>query len=217
MVGRRRQRQARNRSGGEVKRSKSTVAVRAALATLSAVVVVCGGWFGVQLSTSGDVFHGDIFPVAPTPTRVRADRLAAMGHPAFWAGLNYPWKTGQDFGTGAWGHSGVRDPTTYQEVEADFANMAADGVRVVKWRVFSDGRYGLQVDDSAVVTGLDDYFFKDIDAALAIAQRHDMYLVFTLFSSGLWTADCQNGGVHLGGFADSLTDLVRRQALVDHA
>src|SRR5215471_5210270 len=158
MVGRRRRRQARNRSGGEMKRSKSTVAVRAALATLSAVVFVCGVSFGVQLSTS-DV-DGDLFPVAPTPTPVRADRLAAVGHPAFWAGLNYPWKTGQDFGTGAWGHSGVSDPTTYQEVEADFANMAAQGVRIVKWRVFGDGRYGLQVDDSAVVTGLDDYFFK---------------------------------------------------------
>jgi hypothetical protein len=141
----------------------------------------------------------------------------ASGQPAFWAGLNYPWKTGQDFGTGAWGHSGVSDPTTYQEVDADFANMAADGVRVVKWRVFSDGRYGLQFDDSERVTGLDDYFFKDIDAALSIAQRHDMHLVFTLFSSGLWTADCQSGGVHLGGFANTLTDPVRRQALVDHA
>jgi len=39
--------------------------------------------------------------------------------------VNYPWKTGPDFGTGGWGHSGVSDPTTYQEIDADFANMAA--------------------------------------------------------------------------------------------
>jgi len=95
--------------------------------------------------------------------------------------------------------------------------MAAEGVRVVKWRVFSDARYGLQFDDTGTVTGLDAFFMPDIDAALEIAQRHDMYLEFTLFSSGLWTADCQSGAVHLGGQAGTLTDPTRRHALIDHA
>ena len=151
--------------------------------------------------------------VSPPPT----DRLSGAGRPTFWAGLNYPWKTGQDFGTGGWGHSGASDPTTYQEIDADFANMAAEGVRVVKWRVFSDGRYGLQFDAAGMVSGLDDFFLQDIDAALEIANRRDMYLVLTLFSSGLWTADCQSGTVHLGGQAATLLDPARRQALVDRA
>jgi hypothetical protein len=150
---------------------------------------------------------------APAPT----NRLNVAGQPSFWAGLNYPWKTGQDFGTGGWGHSGVSDSTTYREIDADFANMAAEGVRVVKWRVFSDARYGLQFDADGRVSGLDEFFFPDLDAALEIAKRHDMYLVLTLFSSGLWTADCQSGGVHLGGQADTLMDPARRRALVDHA
>jgi hypothetical protein len=131
--------------------------------------------------------------------------------------VNYPWKTGQDFGTGGWGHSGVSDPTTYREIDADFANMAAQGVRVVKWRVFSDGRYGLRFDANGVITGLDEMFFPDIDAALEIAKRHDVYLALTLFSSGLWTADCPSGAVHLGGQADALVDPVKRQALVENA
>jgi hypothetical protein len=95
--------------------------------------------------------------------------------------------------------------------------MAAEGVRVVKWRIFSDGRYGIQFDDAGNVIGLDDFFFKDIDAALEIAQRHHLYLVFTLFSSGLWTADCQSGGVQLGGHTDWLTDTSKRQSLLDNA
>jgi len=95
--------------------------------------------------------------------------------------------------------------------------MAAEGVRVVKWRVFSDGRYGLVLDSNGTVTGLDDLFFPDIDAALEIAKRHDMYLVLTLFSSGFWTADCWSGTVHLGGQADTLTDPARRRALLDRA
>jgi hypothetical protein len=87
----------------------------------------------------------------------------------------------------------------------------------VKWRVFSDARYGIQFDDAGVAIGLDDYFMKDVDAALQIAQRHDLYLVFTLFSSGLWTADCQSNGVHLGGQANALLESTRRQALIDRA
>jgi hypothetical protein len=152
-------------------------------------------------------------PASPTPT----DKLLLADHPTFVAGLNYPWKTGQDFGTGGWGHSGVSDSTTYQEIDADFANMAAEGVQAVKWRVFSDGRYGLQFDDTGAVSGVDDVFMKDIDAALEIAQRHDIHLVFTLFSSGLWTANCQSNGVQLGGHADLVTDPSKRRSLLDHA
>ena len=138
--------------------------------------------------------------------------------PVFWAGVNYPWKTaGQDFGTGGWGHAGVSDPTTYQEVDVDFANMAAQGVRVVKWRVFSDARYSPEFDAEGTVTGLDEFFFPDLDAALEIATRDHLYLVLTLLSSGFWTADCQNGDVHLGGHAATLLDPGRRRSLIETA
>ncbi|HEX6739467.1 MAG TPA: hypothetical protein VF310_14410 [Vicinamibacteria bacterium] len=143
------------------------------------------------------------------------DRLAVGGRPYFWTGANYPWKTGQDFGTGGWGHSGVSDPTTYQEIDADFANMAARGVRIVKWRVFGDGRYSPEFDADGYVTGLDDAFFPDVDAALELAARHDLYLVFTLFAKELWTFDCRSGGVHMGGGAATLLDPAKRRSLVE--
>ena len=146
-----------------------------------------------------------------------SERLFVGGRPYFWAGVNYPWKSYQDFGTGPWGYSGVADPTTYAEVDADFANLAASGVRIVKWRIFNDGRYSPDFDEEGRVTGLDERFFADLDAALEIARRHDVYLVFTLFGSGLWTTDCTQRGVQLGGHADSLTDSSKRQALIDNA
>jgi len=139
------------------------------------------------------------------------------GQTGFVAGVNYPWKTGQDFGTGAWGHSGVSNATTYQEVDADFALLAAQGVRVVKWRVFGDGRYSPEFDQSGTVTGLDDAFFADLDAALEIAARHDVKLVLTLFASGLWTADCRTNGVEMGGHAATIVDPVKRKAMIDRA
>lgn len=148
----------------------------------------------------------------PDPSRLRFG-----GRDVFLAGVNYPWKTGpgQDFGTGAWGHSGVSDPTTFAEVDADFANMAAHGVRVAKWRVFGDGRYSPEFDEDGSPTGLDDLFFPDIDAALEIARRHDVYLALVLFDSGFWTAACGSGGVHLGGHADVVRDGAKRSALVE--
>ena len=183
------------------------------------VLGVLAGIGAFTLLRARDAELGKAVGPLPVPfaTPQPSDRLPVAGQPRFWAGLNYPWKTGQDFGTGAWGHSGVSDPTTYREIDADFANMAAEGVRVVKWRIFSDARYGVQFDTAGRVSGVDDFLLKDVDAALEIAQHHDMYLVFTLFSSGLWTADCQSAGVQLGGHADWLTDTSKRQALVDNA
>lgn len=143
------------------------------------------------------------------------DRLMLREQPFFWAGLNYPWKTGQDFGTGGWGHSGVSEPATLQEIDTDFANMAAQGVRILKWRVFSDGRYSPEFGDAGKVTGLDESFFPDIDAALEIAARHDIYLVLTLLSSGFWTADCTSGPVRLGGHSATLADRAMRRELID--
>jgi hypothetical protein len=154
---------------------------------------------------------------AQPPFQGPLDRLAVHDTPYFWAGVNYPWKTGQDFGTGGWGHSGVSDPTTYQEIDVDFANMAAQGVRVIKWRVFSDGRYSPEFDKDGTVTGLDEFFYPDLDAALEIAYRHDVYLVLTLFSSGFWTADCQSGGVQMGGHSATMVDPAKRRSLIDRA
>jgi len=151
-------------------------------------------------------------PLWPEPPAM--NRLPVAGQGYFWAGVNYPWKTGQDFGTGAWGHMGVSNPTTYQEIDADFARLASQGVRVVKWRVFSDARYGLTFREDGYVTGLDDKFLADLDAALEIAAKHNIYLVFTLFASGLWTTDCFSGGVQMGGRAATLLDSDKRFALV---
>jgi hypothetical protein len=175
--------------------------------------VAFAGSTGLRSSEAGPVWNPLVSNATPSPI----DRLSVAGRPEFWAGLNYPWKTGQDFGTGGWGHSGVSDATTYQEIDADFANMAAQGVRVVKWRVFSDGRYGLEFGSDGSVTGLDDLVLPDIDAALEIAQRHDVYLVLTLFSSGFWTADCRSDNVQLGGHANTKVAQATRQSLIDKA
>lgn len=143
-----------------------------------------------------------------------ANRLPVSRQPFFWAGVNYPWKSYQDFGTGAWGHSGVSDRITYDEVDTDFTNMAAEGIKVVKWRVFNDGRYGPQFDEHGFATGLTPEFYADVAAALEIAKKHDLYLVFTLFNSQIWTTSCTRQGVRFGWGPIIMTDPARRAALL---
>jgi hypothetical protein len=154
-----------------------------------------------------------ILPQPPPPI----NRLPVAGQPYFWAGVNYPWKTGQDFGNGAWGHSGVSDPTTYREIDADFATMAAQGARVVKWRVFGDGRYAPKFAPDGSTTGYDTLFYPDLDAAIEIATRHDVRLVFTLFDSGFWATNCVSNSVQMGGHARTVLGPSLRQSLVDRA
>jgi hypothetical protein len=143
------------------------------------------------------------------------NRLRLNGQDYFLAGVNYPYKSTQDFGTGTWGHSGISDPTTYAEVDTDFTNMQAAGIKVVKWRIFNDGRYSPEFDQNGFATGLDDKFFPDLDAALEIAQKHDIYLILSLFSSGIWTTSCTQSGVHFGYGSELMSDPARRQALID--
>ncbi|MBI4498644.1 MAG: hypothetical protein HY689_12185 [Chloroflexi bacterium] len=176
--------------------------LRIVLAVIMALVAVVGSVLVVRPATRPVAF---------------SDRLHVGGQPYFWAGVNYPWKSYQDFGTGAWGYSGVAEPTSAAEIGADFANLAASGVRVVKWRVFNDGRYSPEFDARGRVVGLDDRFLADLGAALEMARRHDIYLVFTLFDSGFWTTDCAQGGVQLGGHADSLRHWAKRYALLNRA
>jgi hypothetical protein len=146
-----------------------------------------------------------------------SDRLSLSGRSTFLAGANYPYKGSQDFGNGAWGYSGVASPTTHQEIDTDLGNLQASGARVIKWRLFNDGRYSPHFDQDGHATGLDPEFFNDVDAALDLARQHNLQIVFTMFTSGFWTTDCVQKDVHLGGHADSIEDPIRRRELIDRA
>ena len=94
----------------------------------------------------------------------------------FFHGCNYPWSTdgrtvyyGMDFGANVWGsHLGVS--TRRDAVTRDFLEMAWLGFTVARWFVFCDGRAGIVYDSTGLPLGLDDCFFRDMDAALEIAR-----------------------------------------------
>lgn len=112
-------------------------------------------------------------------------------------GINYPWTVvdgrpnyGCDFGRNIWNsHTGVS--THEDEVRADFNAMAAMGVEVVRWFVFSDGRGGVRWRRDRRLDGLDgldEMLFADMDAALVCARDAGVRLCLVLFDYG-WMHD----------------------------
>jgi hypothetical protein len=130
-------------------------------------------------------------------------------------GANYPYyHYGNDFGGNAWGSYGVHDPSSYATVDADFARMSSLGVRTVRWFAFADGRAGITFDEEGLPSGLDEFVFRDFDAALEIAQRHKIGINFVLLDFRfMYDAKVENG-VQLGGHASVLADPAGQQALL---
>ena len=160
---------------------------------------------------------GFLLTIGRPHPRVVDGRVLVSGQPYFLSGVNYAWKSGQEFGTGGWGYDGVATATTNAEIDVDLNNIAARGVRVIKWRIFNDGRYDPNRDDQGFVTGLDREIYADLDAALRLAEKHDLYVVFVLFGSGFWTSDCLAGPTRFGGGAITLEDPARRASLIRNA
>ncbi|MCC6615808.1 MAG: cellulase family glycosylhydrolase [Anaerolineae bacterium] len=136
----------------------------------------------------------------------------------FLLGVNYPWLGyGHDFGDTAWGHDGVSASASSVAVEADFAAMKAQGVRVVRWFVFGDGRAAPEFDESGSVTGFDDYFFADFDRAIEIAAQNDIYLIPVLWDYQMADVATLNNGVQLYGRASVITNERNFQSFIDRA
>src|SRR5688500_2891984 len=88
--------------------------------------------------------------------------------PPFLLGANLPWvHYGIDFGANAWRpEGGMAQQDERAQIELTFAGLAASGVQCVRWFLFCDGRAGIRFSDGGRPIGLDDFVFRDVDAAL---------------------------------------------------
>jgi hypothetical protein len=135
---------------------------------------------------------------APTLWPGGADRIRLWKNEGkgFLPGANYPWWLyGHDFGVAApWPHDGVSSDASRFRIDSDFSFMAKKGVHVLRWFLFGDGRAAPDFDANGVVTGLDAFVFKDMDTALSLAARHNIYIVFVLLDFKIArTPEDQNG------------------------
>jgi len=101
-------------------------------------------------------------------------------------GINYPWTIfqgkpnyGCDFGFNHWNsHAGVT--AHLDEVRADFDEMSAAGIEIVRWFVFTDGRGGVEWSSDGELLGLSAKFDDDMSAALDIAAQRNVKLCLVL-------------------------------------
>ena len=131
------------------------------------------------------------------------------------AGVNYPWRRyGGDFGPTVWKTThGIR--ADHAEIAGDFAAMAAAGVDVVRWFVFTDARGGLRVDAQGWPAGFLEGALDDLDALFALALDAGVRVVPVLFDHTLVFAPTDAGGARVGGHYAWLADPEGQARLLD--
>jgi hypothetical protein len=135
----------------------------------------------------------------------------------FALGINYAWHNfAADFGgIAAWNQKSIsQSPETFS---TEIAEMANNGVSVIRWWLFPDFRGdGVTFDASGNPTGISDTTKADIAKALELAETHDVYLVLTIFSFDNFRPQRDDGGITIRGMSPMVTDATRRAALVNN-
>jgi hypothetical protein len=135
----------------------------------------------------------------------------------FIVGVNLPWVTyGCDFGANAWqpdGGIGAEGRAT--ALAAVFGRLAASNLRLVRWFILCDGRAGLESGPDGEVAGLDRFFFRDFDAALALASRRGLSILPVLFDFHWCHRRRIADGVSIHGRRRTLARDDSRQALLE--
>lgn len=131
-------------------------------------------------------------------------------------GANLPWfRYGCDFGANAWQpRGGLADRGVTPDHRRALEEAAGCGVRVIRWFLLCDGRAGVRFDGDRPA-GLDDRVFRDVDAALDLAEAVGVRVVFVLFDFHWGQAARVENGVQLGGRRSSLVHKDARQTLID--
>ncbi|HYU75664.1 MAG TPA: hypothetical protein VEL31_23585 [Ktedonobacteraceae bacterium] len=138
-------------------------------------------------------------------------RIPFGGSKWFLVGYDYPWNNyGYDFSNSS---SNVHGQ--YSTVNNTFADLQANGTHVTRWFVFNDFRAAPLVNNNTgMVTGLPVNFFQSFDDALAIAHRHNIYLIPDMLDGiTLLGKNSTNVSVHSKIF----TDPIVRQSFFDNA
>jgi hypothetical protein len=85
----------------------------------------------------------------------------------------------------------------------------------VRWWLLGDGRAGLVEDDQGRLSGLDDRFFPDVDAALEALRAENLLVQFVVADFLWFDALRAVNGVQLGGRRSHVRDPARRERLLE--
>lgn len=139
------------------------------------------------------------------------------GKKRFVYGTNWAWRSwAADFGgVSAWSTGGLS--TTQPAVSSSMGSMKTAGVNVIRWWMFP--RF---VSNSIVwgadgaPSGVTGTLIADIQAALALAEQNNVYLMLTPFSFDNFRPTSTEGGAYSRGIRPMVTDAALRQKLMDN-
>ena len=135
----------------------------------------------------------------------------------FLLGANLPWiNYGLDFGANTWQPGGgMARPENLARLETAFRQITNANIHHIRWFLLCDGRAGIEYDQKGRPIGPDGCLFRDLDAALELAQRYRINVMFVLLDF-LWCASGSDlRGVQMGGRAPLLSTREGRSALLD--
>jgi hypothetical protein len=102
-------------------------------------------------------------------------------------------------------------------VNGHFKRLKESGVKALIWFLFADGAT-VNFDENGFVTGLDDTFIKDYLAALALAEKHGLGLIFVLVDHELMKLEKEQAdGARLFGHAEVIEDKDKRRSFFENA
>lgn len=135
----------------------------------------------------------------------------------FALGVNYAWHnfSGDFGGVAAWSIKSVsQDPAPF---DADLGTMHGAGVSVIRWWVFPDFRGdGVLFDGNGDPSGISATAAADVDKALELAAKNDVFLVLTIFSFDDFRPDQTESGIFVRGASPMVSNASRRAKLVDN-
>ncbi|MFO7694883.1 MAG: hypothetical protein R6V57_17515 [Vicinamibacterales bacterium] len=138
-------------------------------------------------------------------------------HEDFWIGVNLPWLNyGGDFGANAWREDGgVGRPSERLILRDALARIAGEGLTRIRWFMLCDGRAGLRVSPDGALDGLDDFVFRDADAAIDELGRAGLSAIFVLFDFHWFRPAAFTNGVQTCGRARLAADPLQRARLLE--
>jgi hypothetical protein len=135
----------------------------------------------------------------------------------FLYGTNWAWRDfAADFGgISAWGQKGVSGDVA--ATDSALAAMKAAGVSVVRWWMFprfvSDS---IQWGPDGAPSGISGTLVADIQTALRLAEKNDVYVMLTPFSFDNFKPTATESGIYSRSIKPMVTDATLRQELLQN-
>lgn len=135
----------------------------------------------------------------------------------FLVGANLPWiDYGLDFGANTWQpDGGIARAENRARLDSALRQLAHADIRYVRWFLLCDGRAGIEYDARGRALRPDGALFRDLDAALELARRYEIKVMFVLLDFLWCNASSSVRGVQMGGRASLLGDAGDRSSLLD--